>query len=58
METEKGPGKVVEHRVPRGTYVVALAEGGQTEIIVPELAHWYTADCHCGQCNACPEPSD
>lgn len=57
VETEKGPGKVVEHRVPRGTYVVALTEGGQTEMTVPELAHWYTADCRCAECAGSQGPA-
>lgn len=58
VDTDKGLGKVVEHRVPRGTYVVALAEGGQMEVVVAELAHWYTADCRCSECGAGRGPAE
>jgi cell fate regulator YaaT (PSP1 superfamily) len=58
VETDKGPGKVVEHRVPRGTYIVSLAAGGQQEVVVPELSHWYTSDCRCDECVMRVEPEE
>lgn len=45
VETEQGAGKVVEHRVPKGTYVVALEHGGQIEVAAAELQQWLAAQC-------------
>jgi len=33
VQTERGEGKVVELRVPKGTYVAALPEGGFIEVV-------------------------
>jgi len=44
VETEQGAGKVVEHRVPEGTFVVALEGGGQVEVSSPELCCWLAGE--------------
>jgi cell fate regulator YaaT (PSP1 superfamily) len=48
VETEKGTGKVLEHRIPKGTYVVALEEGGQLEVPSPHLGWVFGCSPGCG----------
>jgi cell fate regulator YaaT (PSP1 superfamily) len=48
VETENGPGKVIEHRIPKGTYVVALEEGGHAEVPSPHLGWAFGCGSECG----------